>query len=204
MEPHRLETLRRWISRMNRAMVMLWRLGLGRLAGVWPHGFGRLMVIEHIGRATGRSYRSPVNYTAGDDGLYCIAAFGARTDWYRNVLAAAHAAVWLPDGRWEVAVEDASNAPNRLDLVRRVLVDSGFAAPLFGLHPRRLSDDDLEAATADYRLLRFRPLRRAPSAAGPNDLAWMWWPLVGVVVITRWRRRGRPATVRSEPGGRIP
>jgi deazaflavin-dependent oxidoreductase (nitroreductase family) len=194
MEPAVLEVLRQVFKRMNRGMVVLWRLGLGWFAGVWPAGFGRLLVIEHTGRKSGTRYRTPVNYTVADDGLYCIAAFGDRTDWYRNLMAQPNAAVWLPDGRWEADATDASGSPRRLEMMRGVLLDSGFAAHIFGLHPRLLDDDTLDRATETYRLVHFRPIRRRPSPDGPGDLQWVWLPVAGLVValaIRRVKRRQR-------------
>jgi len=188
MRPATLAILRRVFHQMNRGMVLLWRLGLGRLAGVWPRGFGRLMVIEHTGRRSGARYRTPVNCTIAGNDLYCIAAFGERTDWYRNLLVEPHTAVWLPDGRWEANATDVSDDPQRLELMRRVLLDSGFAAPLFGLHPRRLGDDDLAEVTATYRLVRIQPLRPYPTRVGPGDLSWIWL-LVAVAVAFGLRHR---------------
>ncbi len=191
MEPRSLRVLRRAFHQMNRAMVLLWRVGLGRYADVWPQGFGRLLVIEHTGRRSGTRYLTPVNYTTAGNDLYCVAAFGERTDWYRNLLAAPTAAVWLPDGRWEATATDASNDRRRLDLLRKVLVDSGFAAPLFGLHPRRMSDETLAAATETYLLVQIRPLRRQPAKHGPGDLAWVWLPVGAAVAVLLLRRRSR-------------
>lgn len=180
---------------MNRGMVYLWRLGLGWVADLWPTGFGRLMVIEHVGRRSGRRYLTPVNYTPSNGHVYCLAAFGERTDWYRNLLAQDSSAVWLPDGRWSANAADATDDPRRLELTRRVLIDSGFAAPLFGLRPRRMSDAELLGATSDYRLVRITPDRPAPRWDGPGDLAWTW-PILGaaLVVIQLVRRGGRTSS----------
>jgi deazaflavin-dependent oxidoreductase (nitroreductase family) len=191
--------MRRGLRRVNPGMLLIWRLGLGRLAEIWPRGFGRLMVIEHVGRRSGTVYRTPVNFTPDGDHVYCIAGFGEGTDWYRNVLARPDIAVWLPGGRWAARAEDASGDPRRLQVMRRVLIDSGFAAPLIGLYPNRLGDVELEKATASYRLVRIRPLRHEDAPDGPGDLAWMWWPLGGAFVVGylmgRLRRgHGRPGT----------
>lgn len=184
--PEALEVLRRVFHSMNRGMVVLWRLGLGRFAGMWPGGFGRLLVLEHTGRRSGTAYLAPVNYTIAGADLYCVAAFGLRTDWYRNLMARPQAAVWLPDGRRRVHVSDVSDHPDRLDLMRRVLADSGFAARLFGLDATRISDEDLAAATADYRLVRLQPLEREPAPDGPGSLWWMW--LVAAALLLARRR----------------
>ena len=195
MEPKALELLRRVFHLMNRGMVLLWRLGLGSWADVWPHGFGRLLVIEHTGRKSGTRYRTPVNYTIVGEDLYCVAAFGKRTDWYRNLLTTPDAAVWLPDGRWEVSVADVSDDPHRVDLMRSVLIDSGFAAHLFGLHPHHISDEDMAEATATYCLMRIRPLRRRTVPDGPGDLAWIWVPIAAATTCGFLRRRSRPGPI---------
>jgi len=196
--PGPLASLRRSFRRMNPGMVLLWRLGLGRFAELWPRGFGRLLVIEHVGRRSGTTYRTPVNFTRADGGIYCVAAFGKRTDWYRNALAQGSILVWLPDGAWEATVEDASDDPARLDLMRRVLIDSGFAAPLFGLYPTQMTNDQLAEATADYRLVRILSVRRSKSDQY-GDLTWVWPIGVGVFLAWCFLRRARRLH-RGQPG----
>lgn len=193
LDPEVLEAMRRGFNQMNRGMVPLWRLGLGRMMNIWPKGFGRILVLEHVGRRSGTHYRTPVNYTTIGDDLYCIAAFGERTHWYRNILAAPEIAVWLPDGRWVAAAEDASDDPRRLDLMRQVLIDSGFVAPMIGLHPRQMSDESLDRATSTYRLLRIHPRHKQVTADGPGDLAWAWLAVAALLLVglagcrRRWR-----------------
>lgn len=187
--PATLEALRRFFRQMNRGMVVMWRLGLGRLMNVWPAGFGRMLVIEHVGRRSGNRYRTPVNFTKYGDDLYCVAAFGQRTDWYRNTMTDPAVTVWLPVGRWNAVLSDESTDPDRLDIIRRVLIDSGFAARLVGLDPHRMADAALARATADYRLIRIRIGDRA-TPRSPADLGWVWLVVVGVVLaLCRWRHR---------------
>ena len=46
---------------VNRALVLMWRLGLGRWLNVWPAGSGRIMVLGHTGRRSGRRFWTPLN-----------------------------------------------------------------------------------------------------------------------------------------------
>ena len=179
---------------VNRAMVVLWRLGLGRLVNVWPSGSGRIMVITHTGRRSGRRFRTPLNYAEIDEDVYCTAGFGTGTDWYRNVLADPMVEVWLPGRRWRGRVEDVDASPERTRLLREVLLASGFAAPAAGVRVRRLSDEELAAATTGYRLLRIRRQGSAEGSPRPGDLAWTWSvaALVGVVIVALVRRRDLP------------
>jgi deazaflavin-dependent oxidoreductase (nitroreductase family) len=45
-------------------------------------------VVVHTGRKSGRSFRTPVNIFATDDGYAVALTYGPRSDWVRNVLAA--------------------------------------------------------------------------------------------------------------------
>jgi deazaflavin-dependent oxidoreductase (nitroreductase family) len=48
-------------------------------------GFG---VVQHVGRRSGKSYRTPVNAFGTATGYVIALTYGADSDWTRNVLAA--------------------------------------------------------------------------------------------------------------------
>ncbi len=150
-----MNTLRKVFHSMNRFMVLLWRLGLGKAINVWPAGFGRIMVIKHRGRKSGKEYLTPVNYAIVEGEIYCTAGFGSISDWYRNMLVYPRVELWLPEGKHIACAEDISDSPRRLYLLRQVLIASGFAAPLFGINPKNLSDEQLDQISKEYRLVHF-------------------------------------------------
>lgn len=195
MDPKRLRFLRRAFRSFNRGMVLMWRLGLGRFSGIWPEVFGRLMVVEHTGRRSGAAYLTPLNYTQVGEDIYCVAAFGERTDWYRNILSGVLVAVWLPEGRWVGTMTDVSDHPDRMARMRAVLIDAGFAAHAFGLHPRSMSEQELDETTRNYRLVRIRLASPAPTARGPGDLKWVWLPLA-LSALVLWQRQRQRAPSR--------
>jgi deazaflavin-dependent oxidoreductase (nitroreductase family) len=169
----------------NKAMVLWWRTGHRQFGMANPYA-GHLMVLVHTGRRSGLRRYTPLNYAENDGELWCVAGYGADTDWYRNLRTTPEVELWLPDGRCLAAeAHDASDLPGgeRLPLVRAVLVNSGFAAHLAGLNPRRMSDPELAAATATYRLVRLHPTGPADDAGhpAPGDLAWVRW--VGIAVV---------------------
>ncbi|NOZ50008.1 MAG: hypothetical protein GXP37_08195 [Chloroflexi bacterium] len=96
--------------------------------------------------------------------------------------------LWLPQGRWAGEAEDVTDHPNATAWLREVLIASAFAAELAGLHPRRMSDAELQAATADYRLIHIRRTQPLAGPGGPGDLAWVWWVLGVMWLVWRWRR----------------
>jgi deazaflavin-dependent oxidoreductase (nitroreductase family) len=150
--------LRSFFRQLNRFMLWMWRVGLGRWINAWPAVGGRIMVVTHRGRRSGRLYRTPLNYAPVGEAVYCTAGFGSRADWYRNLIAHPHVEVWLPRERWSGMAEDVSNAPDRSLRLRQVLIASGFAAYLAGINPRRVEDEELEKRADGYRLVRIRPI----------------------------------------------
>jgi len=168
------ENTRQVFRQLNHFMLLLWRLGLGGWVNLWPQVGGRIMVLTHIGRKTGQKRRTPVNYTLSDGDVYCVAGFGRVSDWYRNLKANPAVEVWLPQGWWAGYAEEVTEAEARAGLIRQVLIASGFAAYAAGLDPVQMSDAELLAATADYRLIRIRRTEACTGAGGPGDLAWLW------------------------------
>jgi hypothetical protein len=150
-----MNSLRRIFRAGNRFMVFLWKIGLGKAINLWPAGFGRIMVIKHHGRKSGREYLTPVNYAIVEGEIYCTAGFGSISDWYRNILVYPRVELWLPDGKQIACAEDISNSQQRLFLLREVIIASGFAGPLFGVDPKKLNDDELNKVSKNYRLVHF-------------------------------------------------
>jgi hypothetical protein len=154
--PQQLNALRRVFHAMNPFMVFLLRIGLGWTMNIWPAVSGRIMVIKHRGRKSGKEYLTPVNYAIVEGEVYCTAGFGAVCDWYRNMLIHPRVELWLPEGKDFYCAEDVSDSPQRLFLLRQVIIASGFAGPLFGIDPKKINDEQLDAVSKDYRLVRFR------------------------------------------------
>ena len=67
---------------LYRLPVGLYRIGLGRLLG------RRFLCLEHLGRTSGLTRRTVLEVIAHEGGKPVVpVAFGAATDWYRNLLA---------------------------------------------------------------------------------------------------------------------
>lgn len=69
--------------RLMRAPIRLYRLGLGFVFG------SRLLMLEHIGRKSGK-YRHVVLEVIGHPApstYVVVSGFGAKAQWYRNILA---------------------------------------------------------------------------------------------------------------------
>src|SRR5512145_584432 len=111
-----MNTLRKIFHAFNPFMILMWKLGMGRMINFWPAVVGRIMVIKHRGRKSGKEYLTPVNYALVDCEIYCTAGFGSGSDWYRNIQVNPQVELWLPDGKRSARAEDISDSPRRLFL----------------------------------------------------------------------------------------
>jgi deazaflavin-dependent oxidoreductase (nitroreductase family) len=148
--------LRSFFRLFNRFMLWMWRIGLGPWINAWPAVGGRIMVITHKGRRSGRLRQTPVNYAPVGGAVYCTAGFGRRCDWFQNLMANPQVEVRLPRERWTGLAEDVSDAADRRLRLRQVLIASGFAAYLAGINPRRIGEAELDRLAGEYRLIRIR------------------------------------------------
>jgi hypothetical protein len=190
----RTDPLRRVFRAMNRLVLLMWRLGLGRMMAGARRGY--VMVLVTTGRRTRRRRLAPVNFDEEPGFVYCLAGFGRRTHWLINLLGDPACEVWLPDGRrlagnGEVVVEE----PERIALIRRLLVRAGFATRLAepGVDPRK-APDAVIAELGDryggrYEVVRITLEGPVIGPGGPGDLKWIGVTAVLAVVAVVARRR---------------
>ena len=72
---------KKWLARFN--LVVTNRI-TGLFAG-WLPGFG---IITHVGRKSGKVYRTPVNVFRAPNGFAIALTYGRESEWVKNVLAA--------------------------------------------------------------------------------------------------------------------
>jgi deazaflavin-dependent oxidoreductase (nitroreductase family) len=87
-------------------------------------------VIEHHGRKSGATYRTPIVARRTDGGFVLPVPFGPNTNWVRNVLAAGEATITWKGGSHPVT------APRLVDLAAATPSLSGFmrrGATRFGI-----------------------------------------------------------------------
>ncbi|WP_054520138.1 nitroreductase family deazaflavin-dependent oxidoreductase [Thermanaerothrix daxensis] len=183
--------LARLLHRLNTLIVLLWRLGLGPWFNFWPALSGRILILIHSGRKSGKRYLTPLNYALLNGEIYCVTGFGPTSDWYRNLLANPQVELWLPDGWWVGLAEEILEPALREEAIRAVLASGGLMARLFGA-PSPQDETALSSRTAHYRVIRLRRVAPRTGANGPGDLAWVW-PLITLWVWLKARRGRRRA-----------
>jgi deazaflavin-dependent oxidoreductase (nitroreductase family) len=71
---------KRWLAKFN---IIVTNRITGLFAG-WLPGFG---ILSHIGRKSGRIYRTPINVFRSGDGFIIALTYSSESEWVKNVLA---------------------------------------------------------------------------------------------------------------------
>jgi deazaflavin-dependent oxidoreductase (nitroreductase family) len=173
---------------LNPVIVFLWRLGLGRLLNLWPGVTGRIMILKHNGRRTGKPIFTPINYIEHEGLIYCAASLGVHSDWYLNILADPQVEVWLPDGWYAGHAMVIDRQDDRLEMLRVVLSASNVAARMTGID-LDLEDEEFELAASDYKLISINRQSARTGVNGPGGMAWLWPFILFFMLGMRPRRR---------------
>jgi deazaflavin-dependent oxidoreductase (nitroreductase family) len=97
---------KRWVAAFNLAVTN--RIS-SRFAARLP-GFG---ILTHVGRRSGRVYRTPVNVFREPDGFLIALTYGKESEWVKNVLAAGGCQLETRRVRYQLSVPTIVHDPSR-------------------------------------------------------------------------------------------
>ena len=72
---------KRWLAKIN----IVFTNRITSLFAAWLPGFG---ILTHIGRKSGKVYRTPVNVFRAPNSFIIALTYSSRSEWVKNVLAA--------------------------------------------------------------------------------------------------------------------
>jgi deazaflavin-dependent oxidoreductase (nitroreductase family) len=153
------------IRRFNRAMLNPLMLRLAdRFHGTYP------AVVHHVGRQTGRRYRTPVVAQPVDGGFVIPLPYGTDTDWCRNVRAAGQFTIERAGQSFEVGNPEVVAPAEALPLVRDQARRAWrrFRIKNF-LRVRSFSQDVDRAVSARSQWEQPRDLAEATPQLGTNE-----------------------------------
>lgn len=78
--------LPQWLARFNRHVTN----PIQKLWAGWAPTFG---ILEHVGRTSGKSYRTPLTVFSTADGVAILLSYGPNRDWLKNITAAGNARI---------------------------------------------------------------------------------------------------------------
>jgi deazaflavin-dependent oxidoreductase (nitroreductase family) len=114
--------LPQWLARFNRYVTN----PIQRMWAGWAPTMG---ILEHVGRKSGKPYRTPLTVFPTDDGVAIVLTYGPNRDWLKNVVAAGGGQMRRYGKTFEL------NDPRVMPKSQAAPSVTGWMRPLFGLLP---------------------------------------------------------------------
>jgi len=119
---------------------------------------GRIMVLETIGRKTGKIRYTPVSYALMDESIYCYQGRHLKGKWYLNILANPQVELLLPSSHMIGHAEEVSDPKEAARAIRQILRGSGLGGLIYGFNPFTVTDDVLQKKTEGIPVIRIKPV----------------------------------------------
>jgi deazaflavin-dependent oxidoreductase (nitroreductase family) len=97
---------KRWLAKINIAFTN--RI-TGLFAGSLP-GFG---ILTHVGRKSGKVYRTPVNVFRASNGFIIALTYSSQSEWVKNVLAADGCELQTRGSKYQLSAPKVVHDPTR-------------------------------------------------------------------------------------------
>jgi deazaflavin-dependent oxidoreductase (nitroreductase family) len=72
---------KRWLAKINIAFT-------NRIAGLFAGSLPGFGILNHVGRKSGKVYRTPINVFRASNGFIIALTYSSQSEWVKNVLAA--------------------------------------------------------------------------------------------------------------------
>lgn len=181
-------------------MVPLSKIGL--LPWMLNPFTGYIMVLQTLGRKSGKQRLTPLNYALADGNIYCIAGFGSGTHWLANLKAnptvEVHVAGTALRGKAEIVTEREEAQRTFIQIIH----NCGFASLMVGLNPFTLTDEKILQKSGPEVVVRIRPTEILGGPFDPGGKGWILHTLM-LMAFFLWLNRllfGRKNGTSAMPG----
>jgi len=97
---------KRWLAKINIAFTNR----ITSLFAGWLPGFG---ILTHVGRKSGKLYRTPVNVFRTPDGFVVALTYSSQSEWVKNVLAAGGCELKTRGNKYQLSAPKVVRDPSR-------------------------------------------------------------------------------------------
>ena len=171
-----------------RRPILLWRLGLGRLAGP-------LLLLTVTGRSSGQPRRTPVTAHVVHGRTYLWCPYRGRSQWFRNLAANPVATTQSRHGTQVVRAVALADEDETVEVAAEL---SRFNPPWWRkyLEAEGIADtpEDLAGNRQRLHIRRLEPTAEQGPPPLDADLVWLWLVPLAVAALTAWRRWASPAS----------
>ncbi len=157
-------------------MVPLSKLGL--LPWMQNPLTGYIMILQTIGRKSGKPRLTPLNYALADGYIYCMAGFGSGTHWLANLKANPTVEVHIAGTALRGTAEIVTDDEEAQRIFIQIIHNCGFASLLVSLNPLTLTDEKILQKRGPEVAVRIRPSEVIGGSFDPGGRGWILTTLV--------------------------
>ena len=139
---------------------------------------GYIMVLQTIGRKSGKPRLTPLNYALADGYIYCIAGFGSGTHWLANLKANPVVEVRIAGTALRGSAEIVTESEEAQRIFIQIIHNCGLASLLVGLNPFTLTDEKILQKRGPEVVVRIRPTELIGGPFDPGGRGWILAALV--------------------------
>jgi deazaflavin-dependent oxidoreductase (nitroreductase family) len=114
--------LPQWLARFNRHVT-------NPIQRMWAGWAATMGILEHVGRKSGKPYRTPLTVFSTDDGVAILLSYGPNRDWLKNIVAAGGARIKRYGKTFDV------HDPRVMPKAQAAPAVTGWMRPLYRLLP---------------------------------------------------------------------
>ena len=97
---------KRWLAKIN----IVFTNRITSLFAGWLPGFG---ILTHVGRKSGRVYRTPVNVFRAPEGFIIALTYSSQSEWVKNVIAAGSCELETVGRKYQLVAPNVVRDPTR-------------------------------------------------------------------------------------------
>jgi deazaflavin-dependent oxidoreductase (nitroreductase family) len=139
---------------------------------------GYVMVLQTIGRKSGKPRLTPLNYALADGYIYCMAGFGSGTHWLANLKANPVVEIHVGGTALRGIAEIVTESEEAQRIFIQIIHNCGFASLLVGLNLFTLTDEKILQKRGPEVVVRIRPTEMIGGTFDPGGRGWILATLV--------------------------
>ena len=164
--------------------LIWWRMGLGGILSHKALAGSKMLVLTSWGRTSHEPRHTMLSYVLAGENEYVCSGWGARTDWYKNILADPHVTVQVGNrmyGAKARRVQDPSEYTRIAQQMFETGGDTHFTSWLDSLGIENNLQDMLNKKDRLY-LVAFDKSEETSPPPMPIDLKWLWGLIIFILI----------------------
>jgi len=166
---------------MFKTPLIWWRMGLGPLLSHQMMGGSKMLLITAWGRKSGKPRHTMLTYVSVNEMEYVCSGWGARSDWYKNIMANPGVTVQVGN-RTYIAEAYRVEAPDEFKEVANEMFETGGDShfkPWLESYGIKFNREDMINNRKRLHIVGFKRGGQEGPPELTNDLVWVW----GVIIL---------------------